>query len=71
MKLPSSIARQFLAAFEALAKDPGRRDLDPKPLAGRDGYRLRIGRWRALYRIEGDRMVILVLDVGARGDVYT
>ena len=52
------------------AADPERRDLDIKPMMGRDGYRLRIGRWRALYRIENDRMVILVVEIGSRGDLY-
>jgi mRNA interferase RelE/StbE len=70
MRLPKGIAMQFLAAFESLAADPGRRDLDVKPMIGRDGYRLRIGRWRALYRVENDRLVILILHIGSRGDVY-
>ena len=70
LKLPRAVADQFLAAFEALAADPERRDLDVRPMIGRDGFRLRIGRYRALYRLEQDRMVILVLDVGPRGDVY-
>jgi len=39
-------------------------------MIGRDGYRLRIGRWRALYRVENDRLVILILHIGSRGDVY-
>jgi len=69
-KLPRAVADQFLAAFEALATDPGRRDLDVKPMIARDGHRLRIGRYRALFRIERDRMVILVLEIGPRGDVY-
>jgi mRNA interferase RelE/StbE len=39
-------------------------------MTGREGYRLRIGDWRALYRIENDRLVILVVDIGPRGDIY-
>jgi len=70
LKLPQAVADQFLAAFEALAADPERRDLDVRPMVGRDGHRLRIGRYRALYRIEQDRMLILVLEIGPRGDVY-
>lgn len=69
-KLPRMVARQFLAAFEALAADPERKDLDVKRMIGREGFRLRIGRWRALYRFEDDRMVIVILNVGPRGDVY-
>jgi len=69
-KLPKNVAFQFLAAFESLAADPERNDLDIKPMVGRAGYRLRVGRWRALFRIEEDRMVVVILDVGPRGDVY-
>jgi len=51
-KLPRAVADQFLAAFEALATDPGRRDLDVKPMIARDGHRLRIGRYSVSKGIE-------------------
>jgi mRNA interferase RelE/StbE len=70
LRMPGSVAKRFLTAFEALATDPRRSDLDVRRLLGRDGYRLRIGDWRALYRIEDDRLLVLVLDIGSRGDVY-
>ncbi len=44
--------------------------LDITQLAGRDGCRLRIGGYRAIYIIDNGRMVILVLDAGPRGDIY-
>lgn len=69
-RMPKPLAGRFLCAFERLARDPSRSDLDSKPLVGRDGYRLRIGEWRAIYRIEADRLVIMVLDIGPRGDIY-
>ncbi len=69
-KMPHQLAERFLVAFERLAADPVRRDLDVKPLAGRDGFRLRIGDWRAIYRIERERLVIEVLRIETRGDVY-
>ena len=70
MRMPASLAARFLEAFESLAADPRCADLDIKRLSGRDGYRLRIAGWRALYRVECDRLVVLVLDIGTRGDVY-
>jgi len=70
MRMPANLAVRFLEAFETLAADPRRTDLDIKRLSGRDGYRLRIGGWRALYRLQADRLVVLVLDIGTRGDVY-
>ncbi|PPC89580.1 MAG: plasmid stabilization system [Methylobacter sp.] len=44
--------------------------LDIKKLAGREGFRLRIGGYRALYRIEEERLIIEVVAIGNRGDIY-
>ena len=67
--MPKAIARRFLAGFDALASGqaPG---LDIKKLAGRDGYRLRFGGRRALYRVENDQLIIEVVKIGPRGDIY-
>ena len=67
--MPKTIARRFITAFDALASGqaPG---LDIKKLTGRDGYRLRIGEWRALYRVENDQLIIEVVKMGPRGDIY-
>ncbi len=69
-RMPTETARRFLDAFEALAQDPGRQDLDVEPLQGRPGYRLRIGAWRATYVPEPERLVILVAEIGPRGGIY-
>ncbi len=69
-KLPASVAGQFREAFEKLAMDPNRHELDIKPLKGRNGFRLRIQGRRAIFTIEHARLIILVLDIGARGDIY-
>ncbi|MEE8320466.1 MAG: type II toxin-antitoxin system RelE/ParE family toxin [Gammaproteobacteria bacterium] len=36
----------------------------------KDGYRLRIGDYRALYRIYENELIIEVIKLGSRGDVY-
>jgi mRNA interferase RelE/StbE len=41
-----------------------------KKLVGRPGYRLRVGSWRVIYTLDSGRLLILVLDIGARGGVY-
>ena len=69
-RMPKPLAEKFLTAFEQLAINSEIDKLDIKPLSGRDGFRLRIGRWRAIYQIEGKKMVIEVLRIGPRGDVY-
>ena len=33
-------------------------------------WRIRVGNWRVCYAIEDDRLVVLILTVAQRGDVY-
>ena len=69
-RMPRPLATRFLSAFEILATGKSQRKLDIKQLSGREGYRLRIGNWRALYHIEEDQLIIEVVKIGPRGDVY-
>ena len=69
-RMPRPLAVRFLSAFETLAAGKSRHRLDIKQLEGRAGYRLRIGTWRALYRLEEDQLIIEVVKIGPRGDVY-
>ncbi|KDO02554.1 MULTISPECIES: type II toxin-antitoxin system RelE family toxin [spotted fever group] len=41
-----------------------------KKLIGHDGYRLRIGDYRIIYRINKGKLEILVNNVDVRGEVY-
>lgn len=44
---------------------------DIKPMAGYQNlYRLRVGDCRVLYSIENDVLIVRVLQIGNRGDVY-
>lgn len=44
---------------------------DIKPMAGYQNlYRLRVGDYRVLYSIENDVLIVRVLQIGNRGDVY-
>lgn len=44
--------------------------LDIKPLQGSDFYRLRIGQYRLIYEIKDGELLIFVMTMGNRGDVY-
>lgn len=45
--------------------------LDIKKLKGdNDAYRLRIGRIRIIYRVKNDKLIILIISAGNRGDIY-
>ena len=55
-------------AIYGLADDP--RPNGCKKLKGRDGYRIRIANYRAIYEINDEILLIDVLDVSHRKDVY-
>jgi len=68
-RMPIKTAQQFMAAFELLAVGQGE-SLAIKKLQNREGYRLRIGGYRALYRVIDAVLVIEVVAIGSRGDIY-
>lgn len=68
-----SIDRQWiprlLAAIEALSDDP--RPSGCRKLAGSERtWRLRVGDYRVVYEIEDDVLVVLVMRIRHRRDVY-
>lgn len=64
-------ALRILTAITPLGDDPWREDADVKKLSGHDGlYRVRAGEFRVVYEVRGDVLVILVLHLGHRSDVY-
>ncbi|MFS8973038.1 type II toxin-antitoxin system RelE/ParE family toxin [Cupriavidus necator] len=68
--MPTSMAATIRAKIDALAVDPYAPNPNARKLAGREGYRLRVGDWRVLYQIENGRLVIVVLAVSPRGGAY-
>ncbi|MET9098164.1 type II toxin-antitoxin system RelE family toxin [Streptomyces antibioticus] len=64
-------AMRILTALTLLGDDPYREDADIKKLTGPSGlYRLRVGSYRVAYQINDGELVVLVVKVGARRDVY-
>lgn len=60
---------RVLRAVRALAKEP--RPAGTRKLRGYgDVFRLRVGSYRIIYSIEGARLLIIILKVGHRRDVY-
>jgi len=58
----------ILKRIEALADDP--RPPGCEKLSGQERYRIRQGAYRILYEIEDHRLVITVVKIGHRRDVY-
>ena len=69
-KMPHNTAMLIRKKLETIAANPYADHSNAKKLKGRDGYRLRVGDWRVLYEIQDDKLVILVLKVALRGEVY-
>ena len=60
--------KRIVAAIEDLAEDP--RPPGSKKLTGRDGWRIRIGRYRVIYEIEDAIRIVTILDIGHRSSIY-
>lgn len=65
------VIHQFQIAIQTLSIDPYENNLDIKILQWLPNtYRLRIGKYRFLYEILDDILVISFFDAGTRWDIY-
>ena len=78
------IKRSAAKEIEAISRQKDRQRIvrkisrlaeNPRPpgcqkLSGRDRYRIRQGPYRIVYSIEDDRLIVYVVKVGHRSDVY-
>lgn len=68
-KLNRDNQRRVVRAILALAEDPCPQG--SRKLAGYDDvFRIRVGRYRVLYSVSGKKLVIIILKIGHRKDVY-
>ncbi|PAX60704.1 type II toxin-antitoxin system RelE family toxin [Brunnivagina elsteri] len=68
-KLPNDIQKQVVEQLEELAFEP--RPDGVKKLAGSDDlYRVRLGKYRIIYEIQDGLLLITVVKVKNRSDVY-
>jgi mRNA interferase RelE/StbE len=69
---PEDFAKRLDHCFEELEKDPyygpniKRLKTSPKELL----YRYRIGDYRVIYEVFKKKIIVLIVKIGARGDVY-
>jgi mRNA interferase RelE/StbE len=67
--LDRAVQRRFARRIDRLADDP--RPSGAEKLRGSDDvWRVRVGDYRVLYLIEDERLLILVVKIGHRRDVY-
>ncbi|MEW5948302.1 MAG: type II toxin-antitoxin system RelE/ParE family toxin [Thermodesulfobacteriota bacterium] len=57
-----------MAAIQGLSEDP--RPSGVKKLTGRNAWRIRVGNYRVIYEIQDNSLVVLVVSVGHRKEIY-
>ncbi len=67
-KLSDAIANPILSAIGDLSNNP--RPQGYKKLKGRKGYRIRVGNYRIIYEIFDEILLIDVIDLGNRKEIY-
>ena len=68
--MPRDTAQRIREKIELLAVDPYAPNTNARKLTGRSGYRLRVGDWRIIYEIRKEELIVLVLKIAPRGEVY-
>ena len=68
--MPRTTSRLIMEKVEALSADPMAPNNNVKKLTNHPGYRLRIGDWRVIYTIQEQALLIAVIRIAPRGDVY-
>ena len=66
--IPAKDRRRITTKIQALAGTP--HPAGCEKLSGHDKYRIRQGNYRILYTIEDDVLVVTVIKIGDRRDVY-
>lgn len=70
--LPKKLRDLLRNAIAELTKQPPQGDI--KPMQGyKDGrYRLRVGKYRVIYRYsrDGEIDILIIMEIGSRGDIY-
>ena len=67
-RLPDDVAQRILARLRALESNP--RPTDVKKLKGRPAWRVRVGDYRIIYEIHDRELMVIVVTIGHRREVY-
>lgn len=67
-KLTPEVRPRIEGAITLLGVDP--RPPASRPLRGRPGYRVRVGDYRILYTIHDNVLLVVVVALGHRRDIY-
>lgn len=68
--MPRNTAKLILDEIEALASDPQASNNNVRRRTNHPGYRLRVGDWRVVYLVHEQALLITVVRIASRGEVY-
>ncbi len=66
--LPNKDVKRILDRIRALAADP--RPAGCEKLSGQERFRIRQGNYRIIYELEDFRLIVLVVKIGHRREIY-
>ena len=69
-RLPFKIKSKIINKLHELKENPDNTTLDVDKLKGEPAYRLRIGKYRIIYTRLDDQLIIEVIKIRPRGDIY-
>jgi len=67
-RVPNRDLRKILASIDSLSENP--RPVGVDKLSGKERYRVRQGDYRIIYEIRDEEVIVVVVQVGHRKDVY-
>ena len=69
--IDSKASAKIIKKIKVLAGFTANKALDIKKLKGlSNAYRLRIGSYRVIYEIKNTTLIITIVKIGSRGDIY-
>jgi len=69
-RLPFNIKSKIITKLHELKANPDDLNLDIDKLKAGKGYRLRVGQYRIIYTRHEDQLIIEVVKIRPRGDIY-
>ena len=69
-RLPTTIKRKIVTKLHEVKENPDDPTLDVDRLKGESGFRLRVGQYRIIYTRHEDLLIIEVVKIRPRGDIY-
>jgi len=67
-KITEKEQNRIIEAIRNLSQNP--KPMGVKKLSGREAWRIRVGSYRIIYEIQDDKLLIVVISIGHRREIY-